>query len=136
MSETARETIARLGSEVNGLKERLGMLTALHRGCAGIRAENARLRGDLDTALGLRRMESRRVDAVREQAESLAGALRNQGLLQNTFHGTVWHIHDCPASFDFSECHYRCRVAREAFALAGTEPYVSPETKKDTEVYE
>lgn len=73
---------------------------------------------------------------LREQAEALAGALRNQGLLQNTFHGTVWHIHDCPASFDFSECHYRCRVAREAFDLAGTEPYVSQETRRDTEVYE
>lgn len=73
---------------------------------------------------------------LREQAEALATALRNQGLLQNTFHGTVWHIHDCPASFDFSECHYRCRVAREAFALAGTEPYVSQETRRDTEVYE
>lgn len=101
-----------------------------------LRDENARLRGDLDTALGLRRMESRRVDTVREQAEALATALRNQGLLQNTFHGTVWHIHDCPASFDFAECHYRCRVAREAFALAGTEPYVSQETRRDTEVYE
>ena len=73
---------------------------------------------------------------LREQAEALATALRNQGLLQNTFHGTVWHIHDCPASFDFAECHYRCRVAREAFALAGTEPYVSQETRRDTEVYE
>ena len=73
---------------------------------------------------------------LREQAEALATALRNQGLLQNTFHGTVWHIHDCPASFDFSECHYRCRVAREAFALAGTEPYVSQETRMDTEAYE
>lgn len=73
---------------------------------------------------------------LREQAEALAEALRNQGLLQNTYHGTVWHIHDCPASFDFAECNYRCRVAREAFALAGTEPYVSPETRRDTEVYE
>ena len=70
------------------------------------------------------------------QAEALATALRNQGLLQNTFHGKVWHIYDCPASFDFSECNYRCRVAREAFALAGTEPYVSQETRRDTEVYE
>ena len=48
----------------------------------------------------------------------------------------VWHAHDCPASFDFDECNYRCRVAREAFALAGTEPYVSEETRRDTEVYE
>lgn len=48
----------------------------------------------------------------------------------------LWHVHDCPASFDFAECHYRCRVAREAFALAGTEPYVSQETRRDTEVYE
>ena len=68
--------------------------------------------------------------------EALLGALRNQGLLQNTFHGVVWHVHDCPASFDFTECNYRCRVAREAFALAGTEPYVSQETRTDTEVYE
>lgn len=68
---------------------------------------------------------------LREQAEALATALRNQGLLQNTFHGTVWHIYDCPASFDFSECHYRCRVAQEAFALAGTEPYVSQETRTE-----
>ena len=29
---------------------------------------------------------------LREQADALADALRNQGLLQNTFHGTVWHI--------------------------------------------
>ena len=42
---------------------------------AGHKAENARLRGDLDTALGLRRMESRRVDTVRDQAEALAAAL-------------------------------------------------------------
>jgi len=42
---------------------------------AGHNAENARLRGDLDTALGLRRMESRRVDTVRDQAEALAAAL-------------------------------------------------------------
>lgn len=76
------------------------------------------------------------VKRLEQQAEALAAALRNQGLLQNTFHGTVWHIHDCPASFDFAECHYRCRVAREAFALAGTEPYVSQETRRDTEVYE
>ena len=34
------------------------------------------------------------------------------------------------------ECNYRCRVAREAFALAGTEPYVSAETRRDTEAYE
>ena len=40
-----------------------------------LQAENARLRGDLDTALGLRRMESRRVDTVRDQAEALAAAL-------------------------------------------------------------
>lgn len=77
----------------------------------------------------------RRYYQLLAQAEALADALRNQGLLQNTFHGKVWHIHDCPASFDFSECHYRCRVAREAFALAGTEPYVSQETRRDTEVY-
>ena len=73
---------------------------------------------------------------TRAQADALADALRNQGLLQNTYHGKVWHVHDCPASFDFAECNYRCRVAREAFALAGTEPYVSQETRRDTEVYE
>ena len=67
----------------------------------------------------------------------LLDALRNQGLLQNTATGgKVWHVHDCPASFDFALCNYRCRVAREAFALAGTEPYVSQETRRDTEVYE
>ena len=58
---------------------------------------------------------------ARERA-TLLEALRNQGLLQNTATGVVWHVHDCPASFDFAECNYRCRVAREAFALAGTEP--------------
>lgn len=63
---------------------------------------------------------------LREQADALATALRNQGLLQNTFHGTVWHIHDCPASFDFAECNYRCRVAREAFEMASVELYNSP----------
>lgn len=42
-----------------------------------LQAENARLRGDLDTALGLRRMESRRVDTVRDQAEALAAALEH-----------------------------------------------------------
>ena len=63
--------------------------------------------------------------------------LTEQGLLQKTASGSmVWHAHDCPASFDFDECNYRCRVAREAFALAGTEPYVSAETRRDTEAYE
>jgi len=76
------------------------------------------------------------ITRLREQAEALAEALRNQGLLQNTFHGKVWHIHDCPASFDFAECNYRCRVARASFALAEMEPYVSEETRRDTEVYE
>ena len=71
-----------------------------------------------------------------EQRIALLDALRNQGLLQNTATGVIWHVHDCPASFDFAECNYRCRVAREAFALAGTEPYVSQETRRDTEVYE
>jgi hypothetical protein len=71
-----------------------------------------------------------------EHRAALLDALRNQGLLQNTATGVVWHVHDCPASFDFAECNYRCRVAREAFALAGTEPYVSQETRRDTEVYE
>jgi hypothetical protein len=75
-----------------------------------------------------------------EQAEArvaeLTAALTEQGLLQNTATGVIWHVHDCPASFDFAECNYRCRVAREAFARAGTEPYVSQETRRDTEVYE
>ena len=66
----------------------------------------------------------------------LTAALTEQGLLQNTATGVIWHVHDCPASFDFAECNYRCRVAREAFARAGTEPYVSQETRRDTEVYE
>lgn len=83
---------------------------------------------------------------TREQAEAqqlrarvavLTAALTEQGLLQKTASGSmVWHAHDCPASFDFGECNYRCRVAREAFALAGTEPYVSAETRRDTEAYE
>lgn len=82
--------------------------------------------------------ELRRTDAAVARAEAaeadyekargvLLDALRNQGLLQNTAtRGVVWHAHDCPASFDFAECNYRCRVAREAFALAGTEPYEVP----------
>ena len=45
-----------------------------------LQAENARLRGDLDTALGLRRMESRRVDTVRDHAEALAAALTRENL--------------------------------------------------------
>ncbi len=67
-----------------------------------------------------------------EQSESLDLALRaegyrkalvEQGLLQKTASGSmVWHAHDCPASFDFDECNYRCRVAREAFAPAGMAP--------------
>ena len=65
------------------------------------------------------------VDAAEADRDVLADALRNQGLLQNTATGVVWHAHDCAASFDFAECNYRCRVAREAFALVGTEPYVS-----------
>ena len=115
-----------------------------------LQAENARLREaiglattaaptmEMDAAdpVGMMQRVVAEVTRLRAQADALATALRNQGLLQNTFHGTVWHIHDCPASFDFSECHYRCRVAREAFALAGMEPYVSPETRRDTEVYE
>lgn len=66
---------------------------------------------------------ARELLALRASREAVISALRNQGLLQNTATGVIWHVHDCPASFDFSECHYRCRVAREAFALAGTEPY-------------
>lgn len=64
---------------------------------------------------------ARELLALRASREAVISALRNQGLLQNTATGVIWHVHDCPASFDFSECHYRCRVAREA--LAGTEPY-------------
>ena len=71
------------------------------------------------------------------RAEGYRKALVEQGLLQKTASGwMVWHAHDCPASFDFAQCNYRCRVAREAFALAGTEPYVSEETRRYTEVYE
>ncbi len=65
-------------------------------------------------------------DVYRERAERLArerttllDALRNQGFLQNTTTGKVWHAHDCPASFDFAQCNYRCRVAR--LALEGRE---------------
>ena len=67
----------------------------------------------------------------------LRAALTEQGLLQKKpGGGMVWHAHDCPASFDFAQCNYRCRVAREAFAIAGTEPYVSQETRAESEVYE
>lgn len=48
-----------------------------------VKAENARLRGDLDTALGLRKMESRRADRLREQAETLAEAL--EGLVEEVW---------------------------------------------------
>ena len=103
---------------------------------AGHNAENARLRVLVDEYRGECVSQTFENARLREQADALADALRNQGLLQNSPNGVIWHVHDCPASFDFSECHYRCRVAREAFALAGTEPYVSQETRRDTEVYE
>lgn len=113
-------------------------LRELHRRCSDCYADYCEFDHDewpCDIIMALDSLEATNV-RLREQAEALAGALRNQGLLQNTYHGTVWHIHDCPASFDFAECNYRCRVAREGFALAGTEPYVSQETRRDTEVYE
>ena len=62
-------------------------------------------------------------DEADEKLRVLTSALRNQGLLQRTATGVVWHVHDCPASFDFAECNYRCRVAREAFEHAGVAPY-------------
>lgn len=72
-----------------------------------------------------------------EERDRLRAALAEQGLLQKKpGGGMVWHAHDCPASFDFAQCNYRCRVAREAFAIAGTEPYVSQETRAESEVYE
>lgn len=78
-----------------------------------------------------------RIRVADARVAALEAALTEQGLLQKTASGSmVWHAHDCPASFDFGECNYRCRVAREAFALAGTEPYVSAETRRDTEAYE
>ena len=72
-----------------------------------------------------------------EERDRLRAALVEQGLLQKKADGSmIWHAHDCPASFDFAQCNYRCRVAREAFAIAGTEPYVSQETRAESEVYE
>lgn len=38
--------------EVYRLKDRLGMLSALHKGCSGIQAENARLREQADALAG------------------------------------------------------------------------------------
>lgn len=82
-------------------------------------------------------LETMTTEQLRARVAELTAALTEQGLLQKTASGSmVWHAHDCPASFDFGECNYRCRVAREAFALAGTEPYVSAETRRDTEAYE
>lgn len=49
-----------------------------------------------------------------EERDRLRAALAEQGFLQNTTTGKVWHAHDCPASFDFAQCNYRCRVARTA----------------------
>ncbi len=55
------------------------------------------------------------VAEVMRTAEGYRKALVEQGLLQKTASGAmVWHAHDCPASFDFDECNYRCRVARAA----------------------
>ena len=92
----------------------------------------------IDSKITLRAGQVWRVGAQLAEARvaELTAALTEQGLLQNTATGVIWHVHDCPASFDFAECNYRCRVAREAFARAGTEPYVSQETRRDTEVYE
>ncbi len=50
-----------------------------------------------------------------EERDRLRAALTEQGLLQKKpGGGMVWHAHDCPASFDFAQCNYRCRVARAA----------------------
>jgi hypothetical protein len=50
-----------------------------------------------------------------EEREQLRAALTEQGFLQKKADGSmVWHAHDCPASFDFAQCKYRCRVARTA----------------------
>jgi hypothetical protein len=50
-----------------------------------------------------------------EERERLRAALAEQGLLQKKpGGGMLWHAHGCPASFDFAQCNYRCRVARAA----------------------
>ena len=49
------------------------------------------------------------------QTETERDRLEEQGFLQKNADGSmVWHAHDCPASFDFAQCNYRCRVARAA----------------------
>lgn len=60
-----------------------------------------------------------RAEKAEERVAELTAALTEQGLLQKKADGSmVWHVHDCPASFDFAQCNYRCRVARAA--LEGT----------------
>ena len=50
-----------------------------------------------------------------EERDQLRAALNEQGFLQKKADGSmIWHVHDCPASFDFAQCNYRCRVARAA----------------------
>ena len=50
-----------------------------------------------------------------EERDRLRAALNEQGFLQKKADGSMfWHAHDCPASFDFAQCNYRCRVARAA----------------------
>ena len=112
----------------------------LRQAVADVEDAIATLRTQLEQTQGNFQRETLRTSELSiklQHRHILLEALRNQGLLQKTATGGfVWHVHDCPASFDFAECNYRCRVAREAFALAGTEPYVSQETRRDTEVYE
>jgi hypothetical protein len=55
------------------------------------------------------------IGALQTERDRLRAALAEQGLLQKKpGGGMVWHAHDCPASFDFAQCNYRCRVARAA----------------------
>lgn len=56
-----------------------------------------------------------KVRALTKERDRLRAVLAEQGLLQKKpGGGMVWHAHDCPASFDFAQCNYRCRVARAA----------------------
>jgi len=56
-----------------------------------------------------------RAERAEARVAELTAALTEQGLLQKKADGSmVWHVHDCPASFDFAQCNYRCRVARAA----------------------
>lgn len=62
-----------------------------------------KLRGSLDFA------------QTETERERLRAAMEEQGFLQKNADGsTRWHVHGCPASFDFAQCNPRCRVARAA----------------------